>query len=143
MDETTVVPGGMPAPERVWPVEIPVRLNTEVMDELPAVTIPKNVLMLVAVAAVDILIWLAPVTEMTVAPAGMPTPRVRASAVPLLAVAFVDITMLVPLDERTKVPDGMPAPEISWPFVTPLMLDTPVMVALPEVTRPVGATPRV
>jgi hypothetical protein len=58
----------------------------------------------------------------------------------LEAVAACDITMVVPLDERTTVPDGMPVPEILWLASTPVRLDTPVMIVLPEVTMPVGLT---
>ena len=65
---------------------------------------------------------------------------VRVSAVVLEAVAAFDIKMLVPPDETTTVPDGMPTPEILWLFSTPLRLDTPVIIALPEVTMPVGVT---
>jgi hypothetical protein len=68
------------------------------------------------------------------------TLTVRVSAVTLLAVAAFEITMVVPVAETTVVPAGMPVPEISWPAVTPVRLDTPVMDELPELTMPVGVT---
>lgn len=68
------------------------------------------------------------------------TLTVSVSAVTLLAVAAFEITMVLPLDETTMVPSGMPVPVMSWPFVTPVRLDTPVMFVLPEVTMPVGVT---
>jgi hypothetical protein len=52
-------------------------------------------------------------------------------------VAGVAITMVVPLAEAMLAPAGMPAPEMMRPGATPVRLDTPVMVGLPEVTRPV------
>jgi hypothetical protein len=55
----------------------------------------------------------------------------------LVPLAAFDITMVVPLDEKTVAPDGMPLPPISRPFVTPVRLDTPVMIVLPEEVRAV------
>ncbi len=60
----------------------------------------------------------------------------------LLAVAFVDITMValgaVPLDEATVAPVAMPVPVRAKPVIIPLRLDTAVMFKLPEVTTPVN-----
>ena len=65
---------------------------------------------------------------------------VRVSGVTLEAVAGFDIKMVLALDDTTMVPAGMPTPEISWLASTPLRLDTPVTIVLPEVTTPVGVT---
>jgi len=55
-------------------------------------------------------------------------------------VAAFDIKMVPAADARTMVPAGMPTPEIIWLTSTPLRLDTPVTIVLPEVTMPVGVT---
>jgi hypothetical protein len=158
-----VVPAGMPAPVMVCPLVTPVRLNTEVMLELPAVTMPKNVEELVVVAAFDITMVLMPLVEAMVVPVGMPVPEMAwpantpvrldtpvmdvlpeatkpVSAALLFAVAAFDITMValgaLPLVEATVVPDAMPVPEMGWPACTPLRFATPVIFKLPEVTMP-------
>jgi len=164
LDETTVVPNGMPVPEMDCPATTPVRLDTDVTDVLPAVTMPVGEIVLLAVAAFDITI-VVPLDETTVVPVGMPVPErtwpfiteVRLDTpvmdvlpevtmpvtVPVLvAVAAFEITMVevAGVNETTVVEDGMPVPVMVWPVTTPVKLDTDVMFRLPEVTTPVGVT---
>ena len=164
--EVTVVPAGMPVPEISWPVEIPVRLDTDVMDVLPEVTMPVGVTVLAAVVAVALadITMVVPLAETTIAPDGMPVPPISwpgvtpvrlATAVmfalpvvtlPVVvktvsveeeeAVGKFEITMLLAVDETTVVPAGMPAPEMVWPVVTSVRLNAEVMVVLPAVTTP-------
>lgn len=101
LEETTVVPAGMPVPVMAWPFITALMLDTPVRDVLPEVTSPVIVVVLLAVAAFD-------------------------------------ITTVVPVAEEMVVPDAMPVPVMVWPLANPLMLDTPVMDALPEVTIPVN-----
>jgi hypothetical protein len=161
--EATVVPVGMPVPVRVWPTSTEARLDTPVMDVLPEVMRPVTEPVLLAVAAFDITmvaLGAVPLDEATVAPEAMPVPvRARPVVIPLrldtpvmfklpemtmpvnelvlLAVAAADSVMVVPLDDAMVAPEGMPVPEMGCPFTRLAMLDTPVMLLLPVVTRPV------
>jgi hypothetical protein len=112
---------------------------------------------------------LTPPTEATVVPLAMPVPETAAptfspvralNAVTMLlplvrkavgvteevvldvAVALVDIVMVSPTGSNadTVVEPGMPVPVIGWPTAIPLTLDTDVIIVLPLVTMPVGAT---
>jgi hypothetical protein len=117
---TMVVLAGMPAPVMVCPGSSPrtpappVTADTNVMRVLPRVVVPVNAKMLLAVAfAVIVMVKLE---EPFGPPVAVP-PVVRTVAVP-----------------------RMPVPLTVWPFATPLRLDTDVMMGLPLVTMPVGAT---
>jgi hypothetical protein len=157
-----VVPTATPTPVvRGCPTTNPVVvLGTFVMFALPLVTMPLNVTMLVvgleAVAFADN-VRLLPMFVMVV-PVGMPvplttcpdaTPEVLPTGVmvglPLLRtpvnvtkgvdVAFADIVIVVPLAATIVVAGlvGMPLPVMVCPTISPEMLETPVMVELPEV----------
>ena len=73
-------------------------------------------------------IWLLPVVVM---PLGVTW---------LEAVAVAEMVMVLEVVPVIVAPPGMPVPVIGWPMVTAVVLDTPVMTLLPEVTTPVGAT---
>jgi hypothetical protein len=57
-----------------------------------------------------------------------------------LAVALFDIVMVVPLVDTMVVPAGMPVPVMGCPVISPVRLETDVIVSLPLVTTPVGLT---
>jgi hypothetical protein len=126
LDETTVVPNGMPAPAViVAPFTTPVRPNTEVMDELPAVTWPKTVITLVVVAAFDIMMVLVPLTETTVVPVGMPVPEMTwPASTPLM----LDTDVMDVLPEVTK-----PVIELPVVFEAVALADKTIVLTL--VTR--------
>jgi len=63
--------------------------------------------------------------------------------VPVVVVeAVVDMVIVSPMGSKldTVVPAGIPVPVIGSPVRIPLTLDTCVMIAVPLVTKPVGAT---
>jgi hypothetical protein len=134
-----------------------------------AVGVPLTAVAVVELALADSVMVLTPPTEATVVPLGMPVPvtalptfsplRLLNAVTMLLplvrkavgvteemvldvAVALVDIVMVSPTGSNadTVVEPGMPVPVIGWPTAIPLTLDTDVIIVLPLVTMPVGAT---
>jgi hypothetical protein len=75
-----------------------------------------------------------PVKVLRVTAAGVET----VTAVPLLTVAEAEIVIVVPVLETMVVPVGMPGPAMTWPFTSPVRLDTAVRTGLPAVTMAVG-----
>ena len=161
-----VVPRATPVPEIGCPTASPAKppLGTLVMTALLLVKVPvvdMVVTAVVAVAVFDMVIAL-PIAEMVV-PAwtfgpviGWPTmsPLVLDTDVMLVlplvvrpkndtwlvTVAAAEMTMFVPTAETTVAVEGMPVPLIGCPATMPVTLDTPVIVVLLRVVKPVGAT---
>jgi len=159
----TVVPGVMPGAARGCPTNNPVVLDTSEMVVLPEVTMPENMATeengLEAVAFADMVSVVAPIAVMVV-PAVMPVPvivcpvaspvlldtavivllpvvRTPVVETALVAVAATDIVIVVPLAAVMVAVEGIPVPVMGCPTVrkvSPLALETPVIVVLPEVT---------
>jgi len=150
LDEATVVPDAIPVPLIVCPLTTPARLDTPVTFALPEVTKPVTVMVLLAVAALDIVIVLE-VNDETVVLAAMPVPVM---ACPATSPAVLNTPEIVLLPVVTKpvmellvvlamvLPAGMPVPVMGCPTIIPVMLLTFVMFWLPEVTLPVAAVAR-
>ncbi len=158
--DAIVAPTGIPVPAMSCPTANPATLDTAVRTALPEVAIPVNRTVCAGVEAVafaDIVIELA-VTAVMLVPAAIPVPvigwpmitpailetpetvglpAVRLPVVTtwLVNVAGAEIVMVVvPIGLSIVAPDGMPVPVITCPTMSPLTLDRPVIVALPEVT---------
>lgn len=109
------------------------------MFALPEVTLPRNVLVLLAVAAAESVMVLAVNDEM-VAPEGMPVPDMGCPAtsavvfdtfeIVLLPVVTRPVIKLEPVPS-TVVPAGMPVPVMGCPVMTP---------AVPAASAPASVT---
>jgi hypothetical protein len=157
-----VVPTAMPTPAvRGCPTTNPVVvLATFVMFALPLVTMPLNVTMfvvgleaeagpdnvrllpmfvMVVPAVMPVPVTTCPVATPEVLPTGvmveLPLLRTPVNVTKGVALAACDIVIVVPLAATIVVAGlvGMPLPVMVCPTISPEMLETPVMVELPEV----------